>query len=152
MRPVRECSENQGENWGNLARGEPQYNIRYFHWLTYVILGAKMRYIYVPSLETGEMNTLIWWCKIFLLCGSHNCLQGPENLSWRRDGVNLISIDCTALSAAWCSLVTLSPLLSSRCQSETQRDPGCCNLFLSNKVGIVPTSPPSRDSESPLHC
>ena len=150
MRPVRECSENQGENWGNLARGEPQYNIRYFHWLAYVILGAKMRYIYVPSLEienwtpwSSDAISTLWITQLF---------TRPENLSWRRDGVNLISIDCTALGAAWCSLVTLSPLLSSRCQSETQRDPGCCNLFLSNKVGIVPTSPPSRDSESPLHC
>lgn len=69
---------NKGENWGNLGRGEPQHNIRHFHWLEYVIiLGAKIRLI---SILRNRRNKHLDLVMPFLFCGSHNYVYEAQRI------------------------------------------------------------------------
>ena len=99
MRPVRECSqerEKTEQTW------DPIQTLSLAHechtW-------CKNETHLNSTLETGERSTSSWWWYFYFV--DHTIMFTRLRESEMRLGVNLISIDCTALGAASCSRLAL---------------------------------------------
>ena len=134
VRPVRECS--QERKLSKLRRR--RILIQTLSLALWCHTRCKKGRYLNSILETRERNSLSW--RWYFYCSQDLDHTIMFTRDWDEPGVDLISIDCTALGAASCSKRLSSHPLSPRSAGpETQRGPGCCNLF---SILLLASSPP----------